>query len=335
MQSGGIILKREAGDDTVFMAGDLVDPVTLIGTRHSGDLLTIGSTTLLAGNREELREHLVTGCERLRRAFYSVTRDMVPADRTKSKGITEYLEQLTGFKQHWLEAYPPLLFGEKSLYRKGIKLLERRDYIEAESVLKLYLDQFVNSPLARPAKLYYAVACLLNERIDTALDLSLEIFAEEKGELASIARRLISYLGLFETSYRILHRSPGYSAELFRNLVIAFGDRIVETDSELVLFEEGRKIEGVAVLVEGQIKCFKNSSKKPSLVFTLNPPDSIGEILSTVGSLCDVTIVAAENSKLFIIERDAFFDYIIRKFPCEGFKLMEYFLRFSEELRDL
>ncbi|HOI64754.1 MAG: cyclic nucleotide-binding domain-containing protein [Thermotogaceae bacterium] len=315
------------------MAGELADPITITGCNHSGDLFTIGYSSVLVGSKEELREYLVAKPERLKRVFDSVRQEISACERYRDMDFEDYMKKLIQAKQRWLDEFPPLLFGEKSLYRKGVKLIERGEFAEAEEVLKFYISHYENSPLTWPAMIFYAVSCIYNRKVEVSLKTIVQIMSGANNELSFLARKMVCYLELLETSYRLITKGPGYGKDFFNHFADLLSDRSSRARGDTVIFEEGNKSNNVVFLLEGNLKFLKTSRSRTSLLFTIDAPDSVGEIHAFTGGSWDTTVVAGDDSRFAVLGDEEFFDILIEKFPPEGFRLLEYLLGYSREMR--
>lgn len=330
-----MISKGENLDDRVYLPGDLADPLTLAGCPHRGDLLTVGDSTVLIGNKGELQEYLLSNLESLERVFSRVAEIIAPCERPGMEGLDEYLCHTVSMKQQWLREYPPLLFGEKSLYRKGVKLMERRDFSGAREIFKTYFKQFGNSPLARPTKLFYAICSLYNRKIDLAMKTALEILNESDDLISSVTRRLFDHIGLFESAHKLLSGGPDYDGGLYRSMKNALREKFFRASGETILFQEGEVSDKVLVLLEGSLKILKRNKKKQFLLFSLTAPDTIGEIQAAAKCAWDITVVAGENAKFASLNYVEFLRYLFEHVPEEGLRLLEYLLDYSRESQGL
>ena len=330
VSSGGLILKGFNSDDKVYMEGDLADPMSIVGEKYSGDLLSIGDSSILVGDRDELREYLVARPERLEKFLQNVEEDLRSCSESKGLDLDGLVSILVSMKQHWLKEYPPLLFGEKSLYRKGIKLIERREYPSAQEVLKSYLEQYQNSPLSRPVKLYYSLSCFLNNSLDLALTSILEIVEGEADEIAGIARFFACRMGLLESGFKFLYKGPDYSSNLFRNLR-RDSRKIRKTDSDKIVVEEGKRAGSAIFLLKGEMILSKRRENENSVLFSLKSPNSIGEVQLLAKSKWDTTVVVRGNSEYVLLDRSRLFQHLIHKSPQDGFKMVEYILGYMRQ----
>ncbi|MCB1222378.1 MAG: cyclic nucleotide-binding domain-containing protein [Mesotoga sp.] len=330
VSSGGLILKGFDSEDKVYLEGDLADPLSVVGGEHSGDLLCVGDSAILVGDRDELKEYLVSRPERLEKLFVDVEKDLSLCSGKGPFDLDEFTASLVAKKQCWLEEYPPLLFGEKSLYRKGIRLIERKDYPSAQEVLRSYLDQYQNSPLSRPVKLFYAFSCFLNDFLEDALASIMDILESAEDEISRIARFFVCHMGLFESGFKFLYRGPRYSSDLFRILKADYL-RIRKAGSDRIVFEEGRKAGSVLFLLKGEIALLKKRGDKNSVLFTIKSPSSIGEIQVLSRSKWDTTLKIKSNSEYILIDRDKLVQYLIHKSPQDGFRMVEYLLGYIRQ----
>jgi len=327
------LLRSEGVNDRIYMAGELADPITISGCSHSGDLFTIGYSSVLVGNKEELSEYLVAKPERLKRVFDSVRQEIFSCESCSDMDFEDFMKGLIEAKQRWLDEFPPLLFGEKSLYRKGVKLIERGEFAEAEEVLKFYLSHYENSPLTLPAMIFYAVSCICNRKVEISLKAIVQIMGGSSSELSNLARKMVCYLELFETAYRLITKGPGYSKDFFNHFTDLLLDRSSRARGDTVIFEEGNKSNNLVFLLEGSLKFLKTNRSRTSLLFTIDAPNSVGEIHAFTGGSWDTTVVASDNSRFAVLSDEEFLDILIDKFPQEGFRLLEYLLGYFRAIR--
>lgn len=330
MSSGGLILKGSDSEDRVYMKGDLADPLSIVGGEHSGDLLSVGDSSILVGDRDELKEYLISRPSRLERFFLDVEEELRLCPKKTACDLEELISTIVSRKQQWLREYPPLLFGEKSLYRKGIKLIERKDFPAAQEVLKSYLDQYKNSPLSRPVKLFYSVSCFLNSILEEALSTIVGILESEEDEISKIARFFVCNMGLSESGFKLLYNGPDYSADLFR-LLRADSRRVRKVSSDQIVVEEGRKCGSAIFLLRGEMILLKKCGDEDSVLFSLRSPNSIGEVQVLSKSKWDATVIVRGKSEYILMDRNRLVQNLINKSPQDGFKMVEYLLGYMRQ----
>ena len=187
VKTGGAILKGPM-EDEIYMAGDLVDPVSLVTSRATGDAYTIGNTSLLAGTKGEVLDFFSKSQSNLLRLLTRTSESLssiIVNSNKNPRSADEIVNVATTKKQEFIETYKPLLFGEKSLYRKGVKLLERKDYDNSIEILRNYLQQFNNSPLTRPVKMFMAMAEMQKGYCERAMKNMMELFSIDSFDMVS------------------------------------------------------------------------------------------------------------------------------------------------------
>lgn len=334
VKNGGAILKGSTEDD-IYMTGDLVDPVSLVTGKSTGDTYTIGSTTLMAGTSEEILTLLSRKPNYLLRLLKKVSETLSSAlkrSKKRMRSTDEIVSYAISKRQVFLEKYRPLLFGEKSLYRKGVKLLERKDYDNALEIFKNYLSQFNNSPLTRPVKMFIAMTELKKGSFEKAVKMMMELLSEDSFD--TISHYIRELFGTFDLGLSTLQitRQNIYSDNFYSYLQEKYPENKLELEKEEILFQEGVKSDKVVVLIEGKMNILKLLDRKTFFIKEISEKSTFGELHVLIGATSDVTVVIDAGSKIMLFEKDTFLKIITEKIPVEGTSLLERFLEFEDEI---
>lgn len=333
--SGGAILKNPNDEDRIFMSGDFIDPLSLVTFNSSGDVYAVGKTILLCGNREEIVDFMKKHPKVLHHAIIRIIESLsYNKDRNDetNNSVEELLAHLTAKRQFFIDKYPPLIIGEKPLYRKAISLLRKGDYDGAIAYLESYLSQFANSPLERPVRMFLALAEISREGNDRAIVLMLKLLKEAPDHVSKYVHEMLRALGLKESAFVVTFGTPNYPEGFLRYIQEQYPDKLKTIENEMVIFENGAIADAVYFVVSGEIRLVKKRENGFLKLKEITKGDSFGEIHTLCAGKWDVTAVANKGSKIVVLDKETFLNTAIKKNPEAGLVLMDYLLNFQKEL---
>ncbi len=335
VQSGGVVLKRD-GADEIYMAGDLVDPLSLVTSRASGDVFSIGSTMLMGVGPSEIRELMLSSSEMLSKTLLQVV-DCLKKKQGSVKpkadsSLDTLINDIVAGKQRFAARYSPLLFGEKALYRKGVKLLELKDGKAASAVFMDYLKQFRNSPLSRPVKMYLALSELLKKSHEAAAELLVDLLAESPSDMvAGCIYRILGVLGLRDTAIVLLRGLMDYPEGFYNSLPSEPRVISLKFEKDQVVLEEEKVADRIAFVLSGRAGILKKSEDGVFLLDELDHNSSFGELQTLRKARWDVTLVARSDSRVILVSEETFLKIVTDKYPTVGLSLLEYMLNICSD----
>ncbi|AKI96940.1 cyclic nucleotide-binding domain-containing protein [Kosmotoga pacifica] len=334
IQSGGAILKHN-GSDRIFIAGDIIDPVSVVSGKSTGDVYSVGSTSLICGTVEEILEFIKKHPKLLQRALIKAVEELSYFDdelRDRLQSIEDITAVLVSKRQFLLSSYPPLLFGEKPLYRKAVKQLQKKDFEGAIQNLKCYLKQYQNSPLSRPVKLYLALGELNVSNYDNAAELLISLLNGSKDLVSNYVRKLFSAFELNETAFILTKGTPTYPEGFFEKVVNENSENIIKINDDMPLVEEGATINNIYFILEGNFWITKKHGNKFFKLIDMPPGSTFGELHILTNSKSDSTLMARTGSKVIVIDKKSFFKTVIFELPDAGVELLKHLLSYEREL---
>lgn len=334
VQSGGAILKRN-GTDRIFIAGDIIDPVSIVSKKSTGDIYAVGHTSLIAGSIEEILGFIKKNPKLLQRALLKAVEELPFFDEELSdrlQSIEEITAILISKRQYLLNKYPPLLFGEKPLYRKAVKYLQKKDFANAANNFKCYLKQYQNSLLSRPVKLFLALAELNLSNFNAAAELLTNLLDSSKDVVSDYVRKLFGAFELNETAFILTKGVPAYPENFSRKIIEEYADKIVTLEEDTPLVEEGKAFNSIYFVVEGELWAAKKRGNKFFKLSEISKFNTFGELHVLTDSKADSTLIGKSGTKLISIDRKSFFKISIFEFPEAGIELLKYLLSYEKEL---
>ncbi len=330
VQSGGVVLKYSDANE-ICMTGDFVDPMSLVTNKASGDIYSIGTTMLIGGTASDIRDYMISSPELLSRALIQAARYFKKRfghiESNTSVDLDSVISELVGKKQKFVSKYPPILFGEKALYRRGVKFLELKEAEQASVAFAEYLEQFSNSPLARPVRMYFALARILSRAYDSAAEIMMTVLAENSADVvARYIHKLMGVLGLRDTRILFLKGFIEYPEDFFSMLPLEPRVVSLKFEKDQVVLEEEKRADRIAFIVSGKAGIIKKGKEGVFLLSELKRNCSFGEVHALSGSLWDVTLVARSESRVVLVSEEVFLKMVTTKFPRIGLSLLEYIL---------
>ena len=336
IKSGGALLKGK-NDTSIFMANDIIDPISLITGKSSGDVSTVGKTSLYTGNEEDIFNLLKSKPRYFKDTIVKTIQNLLgelEKPGCKKTTTNEIKSFLIKKKQILINKYQPLLFGEKSLYRKGVKFIERKDYQASKEVLEYFLKNFPNSPLARPAKLYLALAEIFLQDINRASEIMINLLEKDNDTVARYVRQMFEIFGFRIAKFQITDHPEIYPDDFYQNISEFFSSYLISVWKSKIFIEEGNKPEGILVMTKGKIDILKTVNKKSFFIKNINNQATFGELHNIGDSQYDVSIMIEQNSKIYIIPTDDFVKFITLNHPEYGIYLLKKALSFQKFLNE-
>jgi len=334
IQSGGAILKRN-GIDRIFIAGDLIDPVSIVSRKCTGDVYAVGATSLIAGSIEEILEFIKKNPKLLQRALLKAVEEL-PYFGEELSDKLQSMEEVTAIliskRQALLNKYPPLLFGEKPLYRKAVKCLQKKDFTNAAHNFRCYLNQYQNSLLSRPVKLFLALAELNLSNYNSAAELLTSLLDNSKDVVSDYVRKLFSVFELNETAYILTKGVPIYPKTFYNKIINANENKITFFEEDAPLVEEGVPLNRIYYVIEGELWVIKQHGSKFFKLTAIPQGATFGELHILTGSKADSALIGKAGAKLIAIDRKEFFKISIFELPDVGVELLKYLLLYEKEL---
>ena len=330
VQSGGVVLKHNDADE-ICMTGDFVDPLSLITNRASGDTYSIGTTMLIGGTASDIKDYMISSPELLSRTLVQAARYFRKRfghlESNTLVDLDSVISDLVGRKQKFVSKYPPILFGEKALYRKGVKFLEMKEAEQASGTFAEYLEQFSNSPLARPVRMYFALSRILSRAYESAAEIMMTVLAENSADVvAKHIHRVMGVLGLRDTRVLFLKGFMKYPEDFFSMLPLEPRVVSLKFEKDQVVLEEEKNADRIAFVVSGRAGIIKKSKDGAFLLSELKSDCSFGEVHALSGSLWDVTLIARSESRIILVSEEVFLKMVTARFPRIGLSLLEYIL---------
>lgn len=336
IKSGGALLKGKK-DTSIFMTNDIIDPISLITGKSSGDVSTVGKTSLFTGTEEDIFNLLKSKPRYFKNMIVKTIQNLIgEIEKPVSKKTTtnEIKSFLIKKKQILINEYQPLLFGEKSLYRKGVKFIERKDYQGSKEVLEYFLQNFPNSPLARPARLYLALAEIFLQDINKASEIMITLLERDDDCVAKYVRQMFEIFGFRIAKFQITDYPEIYPDDFYFNIEEFFGPYRKIVKKSKIFSEEGGKPEGIIVLTKGKIDILKTVNKKSFFIKSLNNQATFGELHNIGSCSYDVSIMIEQNSKIYVIPTEEFLKFITLNHPEYGIFLLKKTLLFQKILNE-
>ncbi len=333
VKSGGVIVKCNSDDD-IYITGDLVDPLSLVTHKSTGDGFSVGKTVLISTGKSEISNFLLKNPRLLQKAL-SKTIELIENYSkecdTTIRTFEETMAQIIRKKQFFLEKYPPLLFGEKPLYRKAVKQMQKKEYTSSIDMFSSYLEQYHNSPLERPVKLFLALGKMGSGELSEAAELMLQLIDTENDSVSKYVRQLFGLFEICETSFSLTFGLPKYSEKFLKRLESETISQKESDEAKHVLAEENKAANKVFFILEGSVNLMKNHHVGLFKLNEINAGESLGEIQVMLRNKWDVTAVANPSTKVATLNRDKFFKIITNEFPEDGVVILSYLLNYYKE----
>ncbi len=333
VKSGGVIVKCNL-DDEIYISGDLVDPLSLVTSKSTGDGFSVGKTVLISANKNEVFNFLVANTRLLQKAL-NKTIELIEnyheeCDKT-IRTFEETMAQIIRKKQFFLEKYPPLLFGEKPLYRKAVKQMQKKEYSSSIEMFYSYLEQYHNSPLERPVKLFLALGKMGAGELSEAADLMIQLIDSENDAVSKYVRQLFNLFEICDTSFSLTYGFPKYSEEFLKLLKSETDNQKEIEDTEHVYAEEDKAAKKIFFVLSGSVNLMKNHHVGLFKLNELKAGKSLGEIQVMLQNKWDITAIANPSAKIASVNKDKFIKMITNESPKDGITILEYLLNYHKE----
>ncbi|MFO7880997.1 MAG: cyclic nucleotide-binding domain-containing protein [Kosmotogaceae bacterium] len=333
VKSGGVIVKCNSDDD-IYISGDLVDPLSLVTSKSTGDGFSVGKTTLISASKPEIFDFLLKNSRLLQKAL-NKTIELIENYHeecdTTLRTFEETMAQIIRKKQFFLEKYSPLLFGEKPLYRKAVKLMQKKEYTSSIDMFNSYLEQYHNSPLERPVKLFLALGKMGTGELSEAAELMLQLIDTENDPVSKYVRQLFNLFEICETSFSLTYGFPKYSDEFLKRLESETISQKESDEAKHVLAEEDKAAKKIFFVLSGSINLMKNHHVGLFKLNEIRAGESLGEIQVMLRNKWDVTAIANPSTEVATLNRDRFLKIISNESPEDGITILRYLLNYHKE----
>ncbi|TYB80814.1 MAG: cyclic nucleotide-binding domain-containing protein [Kosmotoga sp.] len=333
VKSGGVIVKCNSDDD-IYISGDLVDPLSLVASKSTGDGFSVGKTTLISANKKEAFNFLMANTRLLQKAITKTTELIENYHEecdTTIRTFEETMAQIIRKKQFFLKKYPPLLFGEKPLYRKAVKQMQKKEYSTSIEMFNSYLKQYHNSPLERPAKLFLALGKMGAGELSEAADLMIQLIDSDNDDVSKYVRQLFNLFEICDTSFSLTYGFPKYSEKFLELLKTEFDKQKKSDDVEHVFAEEDKAAKKIFFILSGSVNLMKNHHVGLFKLNELKAGESLGEIQVMLQSKWDITAIANPSAEVATLNKDKFVKIITNESPEDGITILKYLLNYHKE----